>query len=81
AGIGILAEHYYTENAASCGLFVSKGYRKQGYGTYIVTTLKGMCRERGLVPVAGCALGNIASRRTLESAGFMVKAPQLEVLY
>ncbi|MGA1820858.1 MAG: GNAT family N-acetyltransferase [Thermoplasmatota archaeon] len=81
AGIGILAEHYYSENAASCGLFVSRGYRRQGYGAYIIATLKVMCRERGLVPVAGCALGNNASRKTLESAGFMVKAPQLEVLY
>ncbi|MGA1872683.1 MAG: GNAT family N-acetyltransferase [Thermoplasmatota archaeon] len=80
-GIGILAEHYYTENAASCGMYVSENCRRSGYGRYIISTLKRMAVDRGLVPVAGCAVDNIGSRRTLEGAGFMVKAPHFELLY
>ncbi len=49
---------------------VTEGARQQGWGSYLVQELKRVCYEAGKIPAARCNPTNIASRRTLEKAGF-----------
>lgn len=51
---------------------VSEGARRQGVGSYLVQELKRICYEVGKQPAARCNPSNVASRRTLEKAGFLV---------
>jgi GNAT superfamily N-acetyltransferase len=50
---------------------VAEGFRRRGIGAFLVQELKRLCHERGRLPAARCDPGNIASRRTLEKAGFV----------
>jgi GNAT superfamily N-acetyltransferase len=50
---------------------VAEPFRKRGLGAYLVQELKRLCYELGAVPGARCNPGNIASRRTLQRAGFV----------
>ena len=50
---------------------VKKPFRRLGLGAYLVQELKRECRQLGAVPCARCNPSNIASRRTLLSAGFL----------
>jgi GNAT superfamily N-acetyltransferase len=49
---------------------VSKRFRRRGLGSYLVQELKRTCYELGSLPAARCNESNIASRKTLEKAGF-----------
>jgi GNAT superfamily N-acetyltransferase len=50
---------------------VSEPFRRHGYGAYLVQELKRVCYEGGSVPAARCNPNNIASRKTLQKAGFV----------
>ena len=50
---------------------VSEPFRRRGIGTFLVQELKRMCYELGAVPCARCDPTNVASRRTLQRAGFV----------
>jgi GNAT superfamily N-acetyltransferase len=55
-------------------------FRGRGLGSFLVQELKRVCHEGGYVPAARCNPDNIASRRTLQRAGFvpcghMLKGP------
>lgn len=50
---------------------VSEPYRRRGLGCYLVQELKRLCYEQGSVPAARCNPSNIASRKTLQKAGFV----------
>jgi GNAT superfamily N-acetyltransferase len=50
---------------------VSEAFRKRGFGSYLVQELKRVCYERGNIPAARCNPNNIASRNTLQKAGFV----------
>ena len=50
---------------------VDEQYRRQGFGTYIVQELKRMCYQRNFIPGARCNPKNVASRQTLQRAGFV----------
>lgn len=56
---------------------VSERWRKQGFGSYLVQELKRVCYDLGAVPCARCNPTNLASRRTLQKAGF---APYAHIL-
>ncbi len=46
--------------------------RRRGFGAYLVQELKRICRdELGSIPCARCSPANIASRKTLQKAGFV----------
>ncbi len=45
--------------------------RGRGFGAYLVQELKRVCREGGSVPAARCRVKNVASRKTLQKAGFV----------
>ena len=44
---------------------------QQGFGSYLVQELKRVCYEAGKKPAARCNADNVASRRTLQKAGFL----------
>jgi ribosomal protein S18 acetylase RimI-like enzyme len=51
---------------------VSESYRRRGLGSYLVQELKRVCYEElGSVPCARCSPTNVASRETLQKAGFV----------
>ena len=50
---------------------VADRFRGRGIGSYLVQELKRIAREDGLIPAARCRTENIASRRTLQKAGFV----------
>ncbi|MBI3414796.1 MAG: GNAT family N-acetyltransferase [Verrucomicrobia bacterium] len=50
---------------------VGEPFRRRGVGAYLVQELKRICYEGGNVPAARCNVKNLASRRTLQRAGFV----------
>jgi GNAT superfamily N-acetyltransferase len=50
---------------------VAEPFRRRGLGSFLVQELKRVCYEGGNVPAARCNPGNVASRRTLQKAGFV----------
>lgn len=66
---GIL--YHYNRPYGDIWMEVAEPFRMRGYGTYLVQELKRICYEGGSVPSARCNTGNVASRRTLQRAGFV----------
>ena len=50
---------------------VAEPFRRRGFGSFLVQELKRVCYEGGHVPAARCGVDNVASRRTLQKAGFV----------
>ena len=50
---------------------VAEPFRRRGLGSFLVQELKRVCYEGGSVPAARCNPKNIASRKTLQNAGFV----------
>jgi GNAT superfamily N-acetyltransferase len=50
---------------------VAEPFRRRGLGSFIVQELKRVCYDGGHVPAARCNPTNVASRRTLQKAGFV----------
>jgi GNAT superfamily N-acetyltransferase len=50
---------------------VAEPFRRRGLGTFLVQELKRVCYEGGHIPAARCNPANVASRRTLQKAGFV----------
>jgi GNAT superfamily N-acetyltransferase len=50
---------------------VAEPFRRRGIGSYLVQELKRVTYEGGSVPAARCNPKNIASRKTLQKAGFV----------
>jgi GNAT superfamily N-acetyltransferase len=53
---------------------VEEPFRLRGLGSYLVQELKRVCYQMGSVPTARCDPDNIASRKTLQKAGFVPSA-------
>jgi GNAT superfamily N-acetyltransferase len=49
---------------------VAEPFRRRGLGRYLVQELKRICYQMGSVPCARCNTENVASRKTLQKAGF-----------
>lgn len=56
---------------------VLEPFRRRGFGSFLVQELKGVCYAGGYLPGARCSLSNVASRRTLQKAGFVPCAHML----
>lgn len=50
---------------------VAEPSRRNGIGSFLVQEVKRVCYEAGKKPAARCDPANVASRRTLEKAGFL----------
>jgi GNAT superfamily N-acetyltransferase len=70
AGAGDILFHY-NRPYGDIYMAVGESFRRRGVGTYLVQELKRACYEGGSVPAARCNPGNIASRQTLQRAGFI----------
>jgi len=70
AGTGDILFHY-NRPYGDIYMSVAEPFRKRGVGTYLVQELKRVCYEGGSVPAARCNPKNIASRQTLQRAGFV----------
>ncbi len=66
---GIL--YHYNRPYGDIYMGVAEPFRRRGFGSYLVQELKRVCYERGSVPAARCNVINLASRRTLQKAGFV----------
>jgi GNAT superfamily N-acetyltransferase len=70
AGKGGILFHY-NRPYGDIYMEISEAFRKRGYGSYLVQELKRIGYELGAIPAARCDPTNIASRRTLQKAGFV----------
>jgi GNAT superfamily N-acetyltransferase len=70
AGAGDILFHY-NRPYGDIYMAVGEAFRRRGIGTYLVQELKRVCYEGGSVPAARCNPKNIASRQTLQRAGFV----------
>lgn len=50
---------------------VAEPFRRRGIGSFLVQELKRVAYERGNIPAARCNVSNVASRKTLQRAGFV----------
>jgi GNAT superfamily N-acetyltransferase len=70
AGAGDILYHY-NRPYGDIYMKVAEPFRRRGLGAYLVQELKKVCYEGGSVPAARCNPKNIASRKTLQKAGFV----------
>jgi GNAT superfamily N-acetyltransferase len=63
--------YHYNRPYGDIYMKVADGFRNRGLGAYLVQELKRICYEGGSVPAARCNVSNIASRKTLQRAGFV----------
>jgi GNAT superfamily N-acetyltransferase len=61
---------HYNRPYGDIYMAVAESFRRRGLGAYLVQELKRVCYEGGSVPAARCNPRNIASRKTLQRAGF-----------
>jgi GNAT superfamily N-acetyltransferase len=73
-GIG----YHYNPPYGDIFMEVHPDFRRRGFGSFLVQELKAVCRREDKVPVARTVPRNVASRRTLERAGF---APRARLLW
>jgi hypothetical protein len=66
---GIL--YHYNPPYGDIYMEIAEDHRRQGIGTFLVQELKRICREGGNIPCARCNPDNVASRKTLQKAGFV----------
>jgi GNAT superfamily N-acetyltransferase len=50
---------------------INRPFRRRGFGSYLVQELKRACYALGALPCARCSPANVASRNTLQRAGFV----------
>ena len=70
AGTGGILFHY-NRPYGDIYMEVAERFRRQGLGSFLVQELKRVCYDGGNIPAARCNPRNIASRRTLQKAGFV----------
>jgi hypothetical protein len=70
AGKGGILFHY-NRPYGDIYMEVAEPFRRRGLGSYLVQELKRECYELGAIPCARCNPTNVASRRTLQRAGFV----------
>jgi len=65
--------------AVDVGMVVAPRFRGRGFGARIVANVASRCLAAGDRPICGCAVENVASRRSLEAAGFRSEHELVEV--
>jgi GNAT superfamily N-acetyltransferase len=77
AGKGGILFHY-NRPYGDIYMEVAESFRQRGLGAYLVQELKRLAYQLGAIPCARCNPTNIASRRTLQRAGFVPYAHILD---
>ena len=62
---------HYNRPYGDIHMDVAEPFRRRGLGSFLVQELKRECYRLGAVPAARCNPSNVASRRTLQKAGFV----------
>jgi GNAT superfamily N-acetyltransferase len=70
AGAGGVLYHY-NPPYGDIYMEIAEPFRRNGLGAYLVQELKAVCRNGEKVPAARCNVGNQASMKTLQRAGFV----------
>jgi len=70
AGTGGILFHY-NRPYGDIYMEVADPYRRRGFGAYLVQELKRAAYSFGSIPCARCSPENVASRKTLQKAGFV----------
>lgn len=68
---------HYNRPYGDIHMEIHEPYRRQGYGRFLVQELKKECYRLGAIPAARCSTENLASRATLQGAGFIPYAHML----
>ena len=66
---GIL--YHYNRPYGDISMKIAEPFQGKGLGAYLVQELKRACRAGGSIPAARSNIANLASRRTLQKAGFI----------
>ncbi len=66
---GIL--YHYNRPYGDIFMAIAESFRRRGLGAFLVQELKRICYEGGSIPAARCNVNNVASRLTLQKAGFV----------
>lgn len=69
-GIGFIGVLKRTPTYADIAMIIDRNERNKGYGVLIVKALISSCRLLNFTPTAVCDVNNLASRTTLQKAGF-----------
>lgn len=77
-GCGYLIKILPDKNYYDIGMWVNPDFRNEGYAAMIISHLKKLCFSHGYIPVCGCRVDNVASRKTLEKTGFVSKHAIIE---
>ncbi len=62
---------HYNRPYADLFMEIEEPCRRQGFGAWLVQELKRLCYGYGAIPAARCNVYNVASRQTLQKAGFV----------
>lgn len=63
--------YHYNRPYGDVYMAIAEPFRRRGLGAFLVQELKAVCKAGGSVPAARCNVSNVASRRTLQKAGFV----------
>jgi len=63
--------YHYNRPYGDIYMQVATEFQRRGFGSYLVQELKRVCYAGGSIPAARCNPANIASRNTLQRAGFV----------
>jgi RimJ/RimL family protein N-acetyltransferase len=80
-GCGLIKRITPWRDEVDVGMLVAPAHRGRGLGAQIVGDLAARCREVGGLPVCGCDVDNLASRTSLERAGFRSEHRLLEFTF
>ena len=80
-GLGVTVDNRIMPDCVGTGMFAREDRRGEGIGRSILLHLKEMVYEQGKTPVPGCWYYNTASRRTLESAGYITVSKLLRIVF
>lgn len=67
---GIIEKSHIFDNIASIGMIVVDSQRQKGYGALTLKSLRNICHQNDITPIAGCWYYNHLSKKTLQNAGF-----------
>lgn len=77
-GCGYLIKIHESFDYYDIGMWVNPDFRKQGIATAIISWLKEWCLRNDYLPICGCDIRNVASRKTLEKNGFVSQYKLIE---
>ncbi|NQU86165.1 MAG: GNAT family N-acetyltransferase [Mariniphaga sp.] len=72
-GCGMVLRTNIDWNYCDLGVWVRPSNRCNGIGSQIILRLREFALKNNMNPSCGCAIGNIASQKTIEKSGFISK--------